>query len=224
MESLLDQKLAPGSRVVAEQLREELGVSITPLREALARLESDALIRKQPHKGYVVSPMLDLQGFESLYDMRLILEPEAAARAAKRASEGDLVDLRRHAEAMHGALTGNLYREFSEFAKADASFHQSIAKSTQNEYLVESVDRLRAHLHLSRLYAGRGVVDAHEALPEHDAMVVAISQGDGRSARKLMTDHIERSRHRLRLFIESRDTVTQSVPPKPVAARHQHPL
>ena len=205
MEALLDQELAPGSRINADQLRDRYGVSITPLREALARLESDGLVVKVPHRGYLVSPVLDTRGFEALYEMRLIVEPEAANRAALRATPAHVRELANTAARMHTAHTGGRYREFSEFARADAHFHQTIALASENEYIVETIDRLRSHLHLSRLYTSRGVLDAPEALEEHDAIVAAIEQGAADEARALMESHLRRSQQSLRSFLEAKE-------------------
>src|SRR4051812_10810655 len=78
----MDHEMAPGDRLNIDALARQLAVSPTPVREALARLESDGLVRKRPLIGYTVAPVLTRQEFEELYDMRLILETAAARRAA----------------------------------------------------------------------------------------------------------------------------------------------
>lgn len=202
-ELLLDQQVEPGARVNVDQLARDLDVSITPLREALVRLESDGLVVKEPHRGYKVTPLLDAASFEELYEMRVLVEPTAARLAAERAGSPHIEDLRRHATAMHDALTGGAYREFGQFAREDALFHRGVAIAAGNRYLVDEVDRLRSHQQLSRLYVHHGVIDAPEAIPEHDLILRAIAHGDGNSAEMLMTAHIQRSRSRLSEILDT---------------------
>src|SRR3954471_2458415 len=82
---VMQHTLAPGERVNIDALARELEVSPTPVREALARLESDGLVRKRPLAGYTVSPLLTRQEFTDMFDMRLVLEGAAARWAAERA-------------------------------------------------------------------------------------------------------------------------------------------
>ena len=85
---VMEHTLAPGDRVNIDALARELEVSPTPVREALARLESDGLVRKRPLAGYTVTPLLTRQEFTDMFDMRLVLEGAAARWAAERASDG----------------------------------------------------------------------------------------------------------------------------------------
>ena len=78
---VMQHTLAPGDRLNIDALARELEVSPTPVREALARLESDGLVRKRPLAGYTATPLLTRQEFEELFDMRLVLEPATARRA-----------------------------------------------------------------------------------------------------------------------------------------------
>src|SRR3954447_872605 len=82
---VMEHTLAPSARVNIDALARELDVSPTPVREALARLESDGLVRKRPLAGYTVSALLTRQEFTDMFDMRLVLEGTAARWAARRA-------------------------------------------------------------------------------------------------------------------------------------------
>src|SRR5258708_2522363 len=82
---VMGHTLAPGDRINIEARARELDVSPTPVREALARLESDGLVRKRPLVGYTVTPLLTRQEFTDMFDMRLVLEGAAARWAAQRA-------------------------------------------------------------------------------------------------------------------------------------------
>src|ERR1700694_108976 len=83
-ELVMDQHIAAGARVNIDLVARQLNVSPTPVREALARLEMDGLVMKEPLRGYTVTPTLDTKTFNDLYDVRRLLEPFAAHRAAER--------------------------------------------------------------------------------------------------------------------------------------------
>lgn len=134
-ELLLDQRLLPGERLNIDQLARVLQVSATPLREALVRIEPEGLVVKTPLRGYMVTPVLDPASFEQLYDLRLLLEPEAARLAAAHITGKQLAVLDDAAVAMREAETGPTYRAFRSFAAADARFHGAIASASGNRYL-----------------------------------------------------------------------------------------
>src|SRR5690606_28907971 len=81
---LMALKIPPGSRITVDNLARELTVSQTPIREALGRLEGEGLVIKTHLIGYSAAPQIPRRRFDELYDLRLLLEPEAAQRAAQR--------------------------------------------------------------------------------------------------------------------------------------------
>src|SRR5882757_9423725 len=83
---IMDSVVEPGTRLNIDGLTRELGISQTPIRESLARLESDGLVIKEPLRGYRVSSRLTRAEFEDLFEYRLHVEPWAAGRAAERAA------------------------------------------------------------------------------------------------------------------------------------------
>src|ERR1700760_2162226 len=91
--AVLEHTLAPGDRMNIDALARELEVSPTPVREALARLESEGLVRKRPLAGYTVSPLLTRAEFADMFDMRLLLECAAARWAAARATAEQRAEL-----------------------------------------------------------------------------------------------------------------------------------
>src|SRR5256885_2577031 len=86
---VMDHVIAPGARVSIDGLARQLGVSQTPIREALARLESDGLVTKEPLRGYSATPLLTRSEVDDLFQFRLLVEPWAAARAAETADRDD---------------------------------------------------------------------------------------------------------------------------------------
>src|SRR5213593_1067253 len=91
---IMDSVVEPGTRLNIDALTRELGISQTPIRESLARLESDGLVIKEPLRGYRVSSRLTRDEFDDLFEYRLHIEPWAAGRAAERAGADDLARLK----------------------------------------------------------------------------------------------------------------------------------
>jgi DNA-binding GntR family transcriptional regulator len=205
-ELILDQRLAPGAHVNIDALAPELGVSQTPIREALARLEAEGLVVKQQVRGrFLVAPTLDARSFEQLYEVRLLLEPHAASLAAGAITAAELLQLQRVDRSMRAAQRGGSYREYRDFSNQDARFHEVVAAAGGNPILRDAVLRLHSHQQLARLYRGHGV-DAEGGVPEHEAILAAIADGDGRRASASMRRHLEGSRRRLRALLHAAAT------------------
>jgi DNA-binding GntR family transcriptional regulator len=201
-ELILDRHIAPDSWMAVDVLARDLGVSPTPIREAMGRLERDGLIRKMENGRYRTEPLLTRASFDQLYDVRLQLEPFAAESAAKYISNAELAVLRKIELSMHAAPTGNVYAQFAQFTAANAAFHELIAKAARNQFLYDAIYRLHSHHRLAQLYLHHGIVDAAPALEEHAAIVGALASRAARSACGLMRKHIERSRRQLQDLVE----------------------
>lgn len=200
-ELILDRHIAPDSWMAIEVLARDLGVSPTPVREALGRLESDGLVRKMENGRYRTEPLLTRASFDQLYDVRLQLEPFAAAQAALCITAEEVAQLRAVELLMHAAPTGGVYAQFAQFTTGNTSFHELIAKAARNQFLYDAIDRLHSHHRLAQLYLHHGIVDAAPAIREHMAIVDALAARDPTAAGDLMRAHIERSRGELQPLI-----------------------
>jgi DNA-binding GntR family transcriptional regulator len=199
---IMDNRLAAGSRISMDGLARDLGVSPTPVREALARLDADGLVSKRPLVGYTVAPLLDRAAFEDLFAMRLLLEPQAARLAAARVAANQALrdEITAAAAAMATIPKGSGYAAYREQAAADARFHDAIASASGSPLLRESIDRLRSHMHLYRLYWRSGI--AAETVHEHDRIVKALQAGEAETAAEAMLAHIRASHARLAQFAD----------------------
>jgi DNA-binding GntR family transcriptional regulator len=184
---VMQHTLAPGDRVNIDALARELDVSPTPVREALARLESDGLVRKRPLAGYTVSPLLTRQEFTDMFDMRLVLEGAAARWAAERADAQQ-----RAAIVSEAGTVEEVSRE--AFTALDARFHDLIAGTAGNALLLDGVRRLHAHLHIHRLYFPHA--QAGTTRQEHQLVAAAIDAGDPDAAEAAMRAHLTAARAR----------------------------
>lgn len=185
---IMDHAVAPGARINIDALARQLEVSPTPVREALARLEADGLVRKRPLAGYTAAPLLSREEFEELVEMRLILEPPAASRAAGVVAASDVDRLRAEAD-LPDPQPG-----IAAFTAQDARFHNLVAELSANHMLHEAVVRLRSHLHLFRLH----FPPAHYGISaeEHHRVVDAIAAHDPERAAAAMRAHITAARER----------------------------
>jgi DNA-binding GntR family transcriptional regulator len=199
---IMDNRLVAGSRISMDALARDLDVSPTPVREALARLDSDGLVTKRPLIGYTVAKLLDAAAFEDLFAMRLLLEPEAARLAAPRIAadrrqQKEIADV---AKAMATIPDGSGYAAYAGHAGHDARFHDAIAAASGSPLLRESIARLRAHMHLYRLYWRSGI--AGQTAHEHDRIVAALTTGAAEDAADAMRAHIQASHDRLAEFAD----------------------
>jgi DNA-binding GntR family transcriptional regulator len=190
-------ELEPGQRLTVEALARELQISPTPVREALARLESEGLVSKTHLRGFHVAEQHPRDRFEQMFELRLLVEPRMAANAAERASDEQRQELQDLDAAMHTTAEAPPGTEtYNEFAAQDAQFHRVIAVASGNEVVADVLNRFHVHLVLFRLRRDQGV--ATRALPEHRRIVEFIAEGDRDLAEAAMLSHLERSLTRVR--------------------------
>jgi DNA-binding GntR family transcriptional regulator len=200
-ERIMSLDIAPGARIPVDVIARDLGVSQTPVREALSRLEREGLVRKAHLIGYSAAPQLSRQAFEDLFAFRLLLEPECARLATQNLTPDSLRKLEDAAADMgHGEPPVDRTSRYSRFARADAHFHDAIIKVAGNDVIRQAVADQHIHLHLFRLMFHSRVTQ--EALEEHENLLAAFRAGDPCGAQAAMREHISRSRDRLMLAFE----------------------
>ena len=192
---LMDNVVEPGSRLSIDGLARDLGCSPTPIREALARLESDGLVAKRPHYGYTAALLIDAQSFAELFRMRLLLEPACASWAAQAATARQITDLKTLIADMRRPLVGDGYESYKTFAAQDAAFHVAVATATGVGLMVETLERLRPHAQLYRLHYAAGMTD--QTVQEHERVLEAIGRRDEAGAAQAMSAHLRASQSRL---------------------------
>jgi len=197
LQAIDDGTFKPGDRLVESELAERFGVSRTPIREALQRLETQSLLTRDGRSLIVAS--LDHNQLAELYIVRAELEGLAARLAAKHATVEEVRVLR-------DMVTEDriLINDPKALSRANKRFHKQIHLASHNRFLVRQLDlvhRSMALLATTSLEAeGRG----EEALTEHTAMVDAIARGDGEAADAALRKHISHA-FETRLKLESGD-------------------
>lgn len=173
----------PGDRLVESDLADRLGMSRTPIREALQRLETQSLLARDGRSLIVAS--LDHNQMAELYVVRAELEGLAARLAAKHATDEEVRVLRDMVEQDRALLN-----DPSALARANRRFHKQIHLASHNRYLVQQLDLVHRSMALmattSLAAEGRG----EKALAEHEAIVRAIEAHDGDAAYDALKSHI----------------------------------
>lgn len=188
---IMERRIPPGERIVIDRLARHLGVSQTPVREALRRLEGDGLVLPRQPRGYGTSDVLTAAQLGDLFEVRLLLEPWAARDAATRGAVlGELLteEIARFQRAQEsGPEHGSPTRNFTH----DQRFHALLLEGADDSVLRTSFDQLHAHLHLFRLFPAD--LDGECTLVEHTAIADAIRSGDPDAAEAAMTAHLHQA-------------------------------
>ncbi len=176
----------PGSRLVESELAERFGVSRTPIREALQRLETQSLLTRDGRSLIVAS--LDHSQLSELYVVRGSLEGLAARLAARHATPEELAVLRDMLEADR-----KLTHDPEAMSRANRRFHKQIHLASHNRFLVQQLDLV--HRSMALLASTSIAVQGRPAdtLEEHERIVKAIEAGDGDAADKALRDHISQA-------------------------------
>ena len=173
----------PGDRLVESDLADSFGVSRTPIREALQRLETQSLLTRDGRSLIVSS--LDHSQMAELYIVRAELEGLAASLAAKHATGEEVKVLQDMVSSDRKIIA-----EPSALAKSNRRFHKQIHLASHNRFLIKQLDLVHRSMALmattSLAADGRGPV----AVEEHQAIVTAISKGDSEEASEKLRDHI----------------------------------
>ncbi|MCU1422397.1 MAG: GntR family transcriptional regulator [Microbacteriaceae bacterium] len=216
---IVDHVISPGQHVGIDELARDLGVSQTPVREALARLEADGLVTKIPLRGYEATDLLSVQQFDDLFQFRGIIEPWAASEAARRGSRRELEALDAELARAEGISRSGGASTYPEFVEHDTRFHALVARASGSRYVEDAFIHTHCHMHLLRVYRASEADDTGFvqdmfaeyysggkrplALAEHGEIASAIARGDGAAARDLMLGHIESSRQRFIPAVEA---------------------
>lgn len=189
---IVDGHVAPEEPLSIDALAREFGVSTSPVREALARLEATGLIRRMAMRGYRVAPALEAAELRDLMDARMLIEPGAASRAASASPrDGTIAALDAAVEDLARAPRGSSYESFREYYEADRRFHHAVVVGTGNRFVVQSYEALGGQFQRFRLFSGRGVTDADATIAEHRAVRDAIAAGDAVAAASAMHAHLD---------------------------------
>lgn len=190
---ILTCALAPGTEISEAELADRFKMSKTPVREALANLRAEGLVRSFPRRGYQIVPVT-FGDMNELFDLRTILEAGAAELACKRITEPEIENLRKLADI---AYDQSEPPSLENFIKANRDFHFAIAKASGNErlfqLLAKQIDELERFF-----YLGARLRDVStETQADHRQIVEVLSKRDPEAARDIMIRHNDITRQGL---------------------------
>lgn len=187
----MEWRLLPGAVLAEVEQAERLGVSRTPLREALGRLSAEGLIQVKKGRGVVVSD-ISLENIDDLFELRETLECRAAGLAAERGDPGVfsalLTEFQNAPTMLHGEDPAR-HDYYTLVARLDAAVDEAIA----NSFLIQAIRSLRVHLVRVRRLAADDAVRLNAAAAEHADIADAIAVGNPRLAEAATALHLHRS-------------------------------
>ena len=191
LERILAGRYRPGERLVAESLRAEFGVSITPIREALQRLAAAGFVEVRAREGVFISAR-DAKRAGDIYDVRCALESLAARNAATRIPDDELAALVarfREADATLATLADGA--DESVLDELDRAIHGLLLTYADNALLEDMLTTVHRQGAWVRMIAGRGARYLRRAVPEHEAILDALARRDGDEAAAATRAHLQ---------------------------------
>ncbi len=186
-EAIITGHLRPGERLMEVQLAEEMGVSRTPVREAMRKLELEGFLVMMPRKGAYVSG-ISLKDIIDVFEIRAALDSLAAGLAAERITEEELEQLERSLLLVVESADQN---DLDGIVGTDTDFHDIIYKASRNERLIQIINNLREQIQRFRTTSLAFPGRMHIAVDEHRKIVEAIAERNVALAQALAQEHIE---------------------------------
>ncbi len=188
---ICDGTWAGGDARLEREAADEIGVSRTPIREALIRLEEERLVKIRPRHGFVVLP-ISIADMAEIYDILTALESQAAARLAEKAGPGAaLLRLERAVDAMDAALADD---DLGRWAEADVEFHRALVEEAGNSRLAAIVATLSDQAHRARIATLHLRPKPTRSNHDHRAVLKAIRAGDAEAAYSRHKNHRKKAR------------------------------
>ena len=185
-EAILKGNLAPGERLMEIQLANQLGVSRTPIREAIRKLELEGLVIMIPRRGAEVARITE-KDLKDVLEVRTSLEELAISLACERISDVSVEALKEALKNFEAAINGG---DVTKIAESDVAFHDIIFAATDTARLIQIVNNLREQMYRYRLEYLKDYTTHDRLYKEHEEIVAAIADRDKALARKLIVEHI----------------------------------
>lgn len=198
---ILNNEISPGSKLNIEDISSELGVSRTPIREALLRLKQSGLVIALPCVGFFVCGITK-KDFEDIFEIRRLIESYAIGKLVEKITNEEiqyLTDLSKQCELM--VEQGNI-TEYNDF---DSKLHGFIIDSMGNSKMGDFFESIKDLAYRMRMYALRSPENVSKSLLEHKDIIDALVQRDEVRARAAMDEHITNIGNRLRLLVDFQD-------------------
>lgn len=184
--SLMSGSFSPGQPISIRYLTDRLGVSGTPVREALKRLEAEQALVKGPNRALTV-PLLNRAALHDLRDIRAALEGLAAARSAAQVTEREIAEIAHHCDEMDAAVH---HQDAERYLRANWAFHRTIYEAAQSDLLMNMIEGLWMRIGPFFRLALPGKTHMAKSMRCHRAALEALRRRDPAGARAAITEDI----------------------------------
>ncbi len=199
---IVERQLLPGDKIPQEKLAEDLGISRTPLINALKFLEKEKLVRSIPRRGFFMRKFTKREMI-SIFELREVLEGLAARKAAQKITEKQIAQLSRFFQEFSGDKE---IKDIRAYAREDRRFHNFLLEIGAKEFLKSILETYNIISSSYQVLAPEGLVrPPGETIREHRAMIAAIARRDAEAAESIMRQHFKRSRAVLQESVEAGD-------------------
>ena len=186
-QAILRGELKPGERLMEIQLANKLGVSRTPIREAIRKLELEGLVLMIPRKGAEVAEITE-KSQKDVLEIRRALEDLAVRLACEKITKEELKELKKAGDEFKKVLKS---QDITEVAEADVRFHDVIYMATDNPKLIQLLNNFREQMYRFRVEYLKKAEVRPQLLAEHDEIIKYITEGNKEEASRVVTRHIE---------------------------------
>jgi len=187
---ILERKLLPGEKIPQEKLAQDLGISRTPLVNALKYLEKEKLVQSIPRRGFFVR-LFTKQEMISIFELREVLEGLAARRAALNISDKEIEQLRGFFQSFQGQSD---IKDIRAYAKEDRRFHNFLLGVGAKEFLKSILETYNIIIYSYQVISSEGLVQSpNESIQDHLGVIDAVSRRDEGAAENLMRNHLRKS-------------------------------
>lgn len=184
---------APGAKLVISRLAKEYGVSVIPVREALARLYAEKLLSFEQNKGYQISPIPSSEDMLKWHEARLVIEANIGEYVIENITEQEIAELEELNDIMLHEEYGTEHQQYDKFIELNSQFHRNIVLASRNPYIIEIYSTLSYGQQFSRVHHGRGVPDIKLLCEEHAAIIHAIKRSNIQKFIIAVHEHIKSS-------------------------------
>ncbi|MCI5502573.1 MAG: GntR family transcriptional regulator [Anaerobutyricum sp.] len=195
--AIITGEFAPGERLMEITLANRLGVSRTPVREAIRKLELEGLVTMIPRKGAQVAKITE-KNLRDVIEIRCVLEEFAASLACERITDEEKDEMKAlHRQFVQSAKTHDIL----DIVEKDEQFHDAIFKATKNDRLITIINNLREQFYRYRMEYVKDIEQHSILVKEHEELMTAIFHKDSETAKQIMHTHLK----------NQQDGVTQAI-------------
>ena len=185
--AIITGEFAPGERLMEISLANRLGVSRTPVREAIRKLELEGLVIMIPRKGAQVAKITE-KSLRDVIEIRCVLEEFAASLACERITPEGRENLKEaHENFVEAVKNGDIL----DIVEKDERFHDAIFQATSNERLITIINNLREQFYRYRMEYVKDIEQHSVLVNEHELLLRAIYDGDSETAKRIMRTHLQ---------------------------------